>query len=324
MTTRPPLSVQVADPTYGPALDPREGRAAVVRTDVEPVPWGPRTPPAAPPGTLVFVDGIQQVEAWISVTPEDDPRPLSGVAFAVGAGAVTADGVRAEVRDLRIRRAIVTEGERCLHLPRVGAYAWDVRAGAGREPTMLVERVAAMRREMEHDLAERWTHPERLVVLDGRLSYLRDGRGPVIGAVKSHHAMYLEGDAALVVAQLRVGQRTPLFAVGDDRFSWYQRLPNVGESGWAGILRGEVSRAFGLETARRLADRAAAALPRYAGRPHRDPRAPQNLQPIAALESRLRHRLGDRRLAFRAVRMAAARAEIDVPAAGRGPLRVVA
>ena len=35
---------------------------------------------------------------------------------------------------------------------------------------------------------------------------------------------------------------------------------------------------------------------------HRDPRAPQNLQPVGALESRLRHLLGDPGLAYRAVR----------------------
>lgn len=332
MPSRPPLSVQVTDPTYGPMLDPRETRAAAVRTDVEQVAWAPCSPAATPAAALVFVDGIQQVEAWISVTPGDDPHPVAGVAFAVGAGAVFCAGTTAEIRDLRIRRAVVTEGERCLHLPRVGAYAWDVRAGAGGEPRQLADRVATMRHEMERDVAERLTAPDRLVVLDGRLTHLRDAGGPVIGAVKSHHVMYLDGAEAGVVTALRVGQRTPLFAIGDDRFSWYQRLPGVGEAGWAGILRGEVSRAFGVDTARRLADRAAQDLPRYAGRPHRDPRAPQNMQPIASLESRLRHRLGDRRLAFRAVRQAAARAYMDgpvprsdtEPAEARPSLRVVA
>lgn len=332
MSARAPLSVQVTDPTYGPMIDPRETRAAAVRTDVEQVEWAPCTPGVPMPAALVFVDGIQQVEAWISVTPADDPHPVAGVAFAVGAGAVVCDGTRAEIRSVRIRRAVVTEGERCLHLPSVCGYAWDVRAGAGGEPRQLADRVANMRHEMERDVAERWTAPDRLVVLDGRLTHLRDAGGPVIGAVKSHHVMYLEGPEAAVVTALRVGQRTPLFAIGDDRFSWYQRLPGVGEAGWAGILRGEVSRAFGLDMARRLADHATVALPRYAGRPHRDPRAPQNMQPIAALESRLRHRLGDRRLAFRAVRQAAGRARMDGPVTrasaeasdARPSLRVVA
>jgi len=323
MEPRAPLAVQVSDPTYGPAMDPRERQTSIVRTDVEPVAWAPLTPPPPPPGPLVFVDGVQQVEAWLSVSPPDGGPPLSGVAFAIGAGAVVADGDDARVEDLRVRREVVTEGERCLLLPPVGSFRWDARTGSDRDPHALAERVADARRHLERDVAERWASPERLVVLDGRLSFLRDPRGPVIGAVKSHHAQYLDGEPAQVVAALRVGQRTPLFAIGDDRFSWYQRLPGVGEAGWSGVLRGEVARAFGLETARRMADRAAAALPRYAGRPHRDPRAPQNLMPVMALEGRLRHRLGDRRLAFRALRIAAGGATLE-QAAVRPALQVVA
>ena len=36
-------------------------------------------------------------------------------------------------------------------------------------------------------------------------------------------------------------------------------------------------------------------LPRFASRPEHDARAPQNLQPVGALEKRLRHELGDQR-----------------------------
>ncbi|HWH14585.1 MAG TPA: hypothetical protein VNT51_07550 [Miltoncostaeaceae bacterium] len=322
MESRAPLAVQVSDPGYGPAMDPRERQTSVVRIDVEPVTWAPLSPRPAAPGPLVFVDGVQQIEAWLSVSPAEGGPPLSGVAFAIAAGAVTAEGEAARLDDVRVRREVVTHGERLLLLPAVGAFRWDARTGAGGEPQALAERVADARRHLERDVAERWAAPDRLVVLDGRLSFLRDPRGPVIGAVKSHHAQYLEDEPAQVVGALRVGQRTPLFAIGDDRFSWYQRLPGVGESGWSGILRGEVARAFGLDTARRLADRATAALPRFAGRPHRDPRAPQNLMPVMAMEGRLRHRLGDRRLAFRALRIAAARAELE--AAARPTLEVIA
>jgi hypothetical protein len=38
-----------------------------------------------------------------------------------------------------------------------------------------------------------------------------------------------------------------------------------------------------------------------------DPRAPQNLVPIAALERELRHRMGDQRLVYRALRAAVMR-----------------
>jgi hypothetical protein len=62
-----------------------------------------------------------------------------------------------------------------------------------------------------------------------------------------------------------------------------------------------------VDAARARADRTAAVLPRFASQPHKDPRAPQNLHPIAGLERALRRRLGDPALLERALRAAAAR-----------------
>ena len=306
------LSIQVSDPSYGPGLDPTDSETAPVDATVEGIPWGPVDPRPAPGGELVFVDGAQQVEAWLTITPGDDPEARPGVACAVAAGAVLAGpGRSAEIVELRVRRIVLTVGERRLELPPVGGFRWEPRTGAAREATGIARRVGQLRQELELDLAERFADPERLVVLDGRLSFVRDAAGPVVGAIKSHHRMYLPTAQARAVVELGVGQRTPLFAIGEDRLSWYQRLPNAGERGWAGILRGELPRAIGVGEARRLADRAAAELPRFAGRPHRDPRAPQNLAPVAGLEQRLRQRMGDRRLALRAARRAAAGAVLE-------------
>jgi hypothetical protein len=47
-------------------------------------------------------------------------------------------------------------------------------------------------------------------------------------------------------------------------------------------------------------------LPRFASVPYKDPRAPQNLVPIAGLERRLRSLLGDARLLQRSLARAAA------------------
>jgi hypothetical protein len=305
-------AVQVSDPSYGPGLDPTESETATVDATVEGVPWRPLAPRPAPAGELVFVDGAQQVEAWLTITAPDDPQATPGVAFAIAAGAVVAGpGRPASIVALRVRRAVLTVGERRLAMPSVGGFAWESRAGAAREATGIARRVGQLRQELELSLAEEVAAPDRLVVLDGRLSFVRDAPGPVVGAIKSHHRMYLPPDHARAVVALAVGERTPLFAIGEDRLSWYQRLPGSGCAGWAGILRGELARAVGLSEARRLADRAAAELPRFAGRPHRDPRAPQNLGPVAGLEERLRHRMGDRRLALRAARRAAAAATLD-------------
>jgi hypothetical protein len=307
--------VEVGDPGYGPGMDPTEHETAQVDTTVEGVPWAPVTPGPPPPGELAFIDGVQQIEAWLTITVPGDPGVGTGLACAVAAGVVLATpGGRARIAQTRVRRLVMAAGDRALTLPAVGGFGWEARTAAGWESSALQRQVGMARQELEHTLAETYAAPDRMLVLDGRLSFLRDAPGPVVGAIKSHHRMYLQPGTAEVVSQLAVGQRTPLFGIGDDRFSWYQRLPVGRVRGWAGILRGEVARAHGIARARELADRAAATLPHYAGREHRDPRAPQNLAPIAGLEERLRHRLGDRRLALRAVRRAAAGARLDAVA----------
>ena len=53
-----------------------------------------------------------------------------------------------------------------------------------------------------------------------------------------------------------------------------------------------------------MADASALTLPRFASAAHKDPRAPQNLYPIAALERELRRRLGDAQWVWRALKLA--------------------
>jgi hypothetical protein len=47
-------------------------------------------------------------------------------------------------------------------------------------------------------------------------------------------------------------------------------------------------------------------LPQYASVEYKDQRAPQNLVPIAGLERQLRRRLGDQKMVYRALQLAAA------------------
>ena len=75
----------------------------------------------------------------------------------------------------------------------------------------------------------------------------------------------------------------------------------VADEGPRAVGDGEVG------AARRLADQLTARLPRFASRPHKDSRAPQNLYPIAGLERELRRRLGDPAFVERALRVAAHR-----------------
>ena len=82
-----------------------------------------------------------------------------------------------------------------------------------------------------------------------------------------------------------------MFSIADyKRYSWYVRLADAPPAGTRGPGScGARPRASSRRTRRRaIADRTAAVLPMVASEPHVDPRAPQNLVPIAALERDLR------------------------------------
>lgn len=145
-----------------------------------------------------------------------------------------------------------------------------------------------------------------LVVFDGPLRGRTDRDG--VGFVKTQQLQYLPDPEQRVMGALRPGQRTPLFLIGSSgftRWSWYLRLPGPIAHPMSGIVRCELAGLGSLEDAARRADLVTATLPRYASEPHKDARAPQNLYPIAGLENDLRHKLGDRDVMERALRVAA-------------------
>lgn len=147
-----------------------------------------------------------------------------------------------------------------------------------------------------------------LLVVDGPLRNRRQ-LARTIGYVKTQQKQYLPGALTPVVTSLRPGQRTPVFELGTvwGGWSWYLRLPGGSGAPWAGIVRVECSPTLSAEEAVELAQLSAATLPRFASSAYKDPRAPQNLVPIAGLERRLRGLLGDARVLHRALMLATAR-----------------
>ena len=81
--------------------------------------------------------------------------------------------------------------------------------------------------------------------------------------------------------------------IGDRCWSWYLRLPGLRGHPLSGVVRCELPAAGSVAAAVERADVVSACLPRFASQAHKEPRAPQNLVPIAGLEQRLRHLLGD-------------------------------
>jgi hypothetical protein len=153
-----------------------------------------------------------------------------------------------------------------------------------------------------------------LLVVDGPLRG-RQHLPRAIGYVKTHRVEYLTTELTAVVTRLAPGERTPVFHVGTSwhRYAWYLRLPTTSRAPWSGVVRIECAAELPVDTAVALADRSAVTLPRFASTPYKDPRAPQNLVPIAGLERRLRAMLGDARLLSRTLTIAAARQPASVP-----------
>jgi hypothetical protein len=260
---------------------------------------------------LAFVDGVRRIEAGLYRFDAETGAMARAVAGSHACGAVVADGGRRPVfaRE-QVRRLVICGGDLPFDVPAVrGGWEWTSRSIHGDDPEELRAELQQRMRQDEGILAERLCEEGHLVVVDGPLAYVRSRDLPVIGYVKTHSRALLDPEHHRDVPGLRPGERTSLFALGRDRYSCYLRLAEVGglSGPWAGIVRLEVPQSAGLPAAIRVVEEAAAILPRYAGVAHRDPRAPQNLQPVGALEARLRHLLGDPGLAYRAVREAVSR-----------------
>jgi hypothetical protein len=272
--------------------------------------WAPCTPPPLPVlPRVLFVDGVRRVDArlWI----EGRGTSVPALCATIGAGVVCVDGNRAQLADARVVRAVFAHGVE-LQPIRTSCGEYEAHLVQGSTPEALVlalqDRMAGL--ELEATLAIGGDGD--LIVVDGPLRGRVHLRGAV-GYVKTQHTDYLPAPQGTVIGALAAGQRTPVFAIGGPfpRVSWYTRLPGAITHPRAGIVRCETGIPDGLGDVAALADRVTALLPRFASAPHKDPRAPQNLYPIAGLERALRRRLGDPALLERALRVAAARTASD-------------
>jgi hypothetical protein len=277
---------------------------AEIDPTVETPAWGP-LPGGAPPISAWFVDGVRRLDARL--VGFRGPEIIHGLFASFAVGAVTVSNDRASFANcVAERRLILTAEGTHSELLRVGNadLLFANLSHSGANPADLVLALQSAMRNAEADLAERCT--SGIVFLDGPLAYVTEPRGPIVGVVKTIHRLYLDGDHMALVFRLAKGQRTPIFSIregGKDRYSWYIR---IGEArpihhALSGIVRIEARAAAGLDSAVVLANISAGYLPRFASTPARDPRAPQNLTPVGALEEHLRNQMGDATLIQRAI-----------------------
>jgi uncharacterized protein len=272
-------------------------------------PWAPIAGVDDGIEVVALVDGVRRIDARLTI---DEPGgPIPGICGSYGVGAVIWDRVKpaSTFGEMLIDRLAVFGNGRGAPIPSDGPIVYRSESVPDSDPGALIRRFHGAMRKAEARLSEKLAQSGVFVVADGPINDL--SATEKIGYIKSHRAPYLSEQRAPIMGRVRAGQRTPLFVIGHggqyERYSWYQRLADLpGGHSWTGIVRCEVSSALPIERAISVANRATAILPKLASASHVDPRAPQNLVPIAALERELRRRLGDPAFVYRALRAAVA------------------
>lgn len=302
------FAVESWAPEYGTSADQAQLDDASGEVDVNvEVPaelWAPRWPAdgSVAPDRILFVDGVRRVDAQVWF--DDGGITRSGVCASVAAGSVHCEAGSARVLDVVVERGFFARSSQ--HAAPIathhGTYEYLPLPKDG--PEAVNQGMQDLMTDVEVSIAA--GHDVDLVVYDGPLRQRNDPRA--VGYVKTQHVQYLPDELQAMVGTLEAGQRTPLFLMGGrgNRYSWYLRLPGPRPQPLAGVVRCELMAAGVVGEAAARADAITATLPRFASEPHKDPRAPQNLYPIAGLEHRLRHLLGDQQLMERALRRAAA------------------
>jgi hypothetical protein len=316
------LFVDAWDPAYGSGFESPDGGGPVAEssaqldTDVElpAAAWRPLTAPGdlRAPEVVLLVDGVRRNDARLW-TEEGDGTSYAGLAASYAAGVVRCDLRRgaAELVTTRIARGLFTASPTATDVVS-GLIRYDLHRTTRGELPDLQQAVQGPMTELEVGVSaatrSSTQDDDDLLVLDGPLRH-RQHLPRTIGYIKTHYKQYLPPVLTPVVTGLRPGQRSPVFLLGTNwhRYTWYLRLPGPAGAPWSGIVRAECAAELPVSAAGGLADLSTVALPRFASTPYKDPRAPQNLIPIAGLERRLRSLLGDARLLHRALTVAATR-----------------
>ena len=289
----------------------------------------PKAPSATPFEQLLFTDGTRRLEARVLL--EDERKQVAFGAlgsFGIGVVDCCSRGSRAatfvNLGDLSIKNisricalssghvlpAFVLESK-LKH--RLGRLEYAIETTSERDADAVVRELQNAMLRAEKALASRLTdaHPAALVVADGPLP--RSGYLPnIVGYLKTIHQVPITEEQLAVVRGLEEGQRSPLYLVtGSDKtqqyFEWFLRLrdPRPWLYSLAGIVRLQAYASAQpeerLDEVRALADWLALTLPRFASHQHQDPRAPQQLLPIRALEGELRRHMGDARVVRRRI-----------------------
>jgi hypothetical protein len=256
---------------------------------------------------MCFVDGVRRVEARV-ISQEAD-HIIYGLFGSAGVGTVLCRNGLAEMDRLNVRRYLIIgrQKERSESLSIGGMnLSYEGFPIATNTPIETLAALQNLMRTAEAELGQSLLSDDSCVFVDGPLTYYSMAKQALVGIVKTFLRLYVPRECVPLLAELRAGERTPLFLIRDNklnRYSCFLRLaqPQRTAHPLAGIVRLEVRAAVDLTKIISLINYATYELPRFASSPIRDPRAPQNLIPIGALEEELKRRLGDPILIRRAI-----------------------
>jgi hypothetical protein len=306
-------------------LEELEASSSEVDATVEEANWSKfsrcRSQPNLPQH-LIFIDGRRRIDA--ALVGGSGNTIIPGVFGTIAVGAVVVDRIEqtATCSELIIHRIIGFGGDReapqeqriaCpLEISGTELIYKPVKPHSDNAPEIRTKLVQTEMLKAEAILAQQFIgEPDTLVIRDGPLPLSYGSLPSTLGYVKTMHKAYLSAKYANLLWELKPGERTPIFLIKEQKqslWSWYLKSGNsqtnsrkLGYHDLHGIVRLELSGEFPLPTVQKIADQTTHLIPEYASHPYKDPRAPQNLTPVGALERELGRRMGDANLIKRRV-----------------------
>ncbi len=272
--------------------------------------------------SILFIDGSRRTEARVLL--EDDSKQVAfGAVGTYGIGAVdccTKHTRQARFVDLENEVGVSAINRLCtlsggydapsFDIPsklgqRLGDLSYRVESTEEKDPEAVLRKLQFEMLVAERKLASRLldAFPEGLIVSDGPRPKI-GFHERLVGYLKTMYVLPLGEDELKVVRELEEGQRSPLYLVeNNDKsqqlFECFLRLrdPRPWLYSFAGMVRLQLAAGNKpeerLESAVMQADALCVLLPKFATKQHQDPRAPQQLLPIRALETELRRKMGN-------------------------------
>lgn len=275
--------------------------------------WAPRPAQSSAPRAqelfpLCVVDGVRRLHQRLVLEREEGLWYGGMGSIAIGAleiwpghmCTVEEALISAHVERFALFGGVDTLFTEPLQVPGIPLAFQPILIHEENSPTAPVEALHKRMRMAEDHLVRELQNNGQLglILVDGPLQYHRLGRqGAVVGFIKSQRTRYLPLELQKILMQLKPGERTPLFAIGSETLSWYLNLGHtqLTDHALSGVIRLEIASSE-IQAVIHLADLLQSHLPVLATTRFQDPRSPQNLVPIQALETLLRRRIGDETL----------------------------